>query len=203
MLCQRLWIMACDIEPVVVNHGVLYRANNCESWWVLLCQWLLIMVCYAESVVVNCAVLCLWVMVSYTEQVAVNHGLLCYASGCESWCVMLSQWLWIMVSYAEPNSCESCCVILSRVCLSYGVLCRAIGYKWYESVVVNHGVLCWTSGCESWCGMLTKWLWIMVCNAEQVVESFWVMLSQWLWVMVCNAEPVVVNHGVLCWASGC
>jgi hypothetical protein len=160
MQSQWLWIMVCFTEPVVVNHGVYCWASNCESWWVLLWQWLLIMVCYAESVVVNYAVLCLWIMVSYTEQVAVNHGLLCYASGCESWwvmlcqgceswCVMLSQWLWIMVCYAEPNSCESCCVILSRLCLSYGVLCRAIGYKWYEPVVVNYGVLCCTSGCES------------------------------------------------------
>jgi hypothetical protein len=29
------------------------------------------------------------------------------------------------------------------------------------------------------------------------------MMSQWLWMMVCYSEPVVVNHGVLCWASGC
>jgi hypothetical protein len=45
-----------------------------------------------------------------------------------------------------------------------------------EPVVVNHGVLCWASGCESWCAML----------------------NQWLCIMVCYAEPVVVNHGVLC-----
>jgi hypothetical protein len=178
--------------PVVVNHGVLYRASGCESWCVLLSQWLWIMVWYAASVVVNYVVLCLWIMASYTEQVTMNHGLLYYASGCESWwvmlcqvceswCVMLSQWLWIMVIYAEPNSCESCCVILSRLCLIYGVLCRAIGYKWYEPVVGKYGVLCWPSDSESWC----------------------VMLSKWLWVIVSYAEPVVVNHGVQCWASGC
>jgi hypothetical protein len=39
--------------PVVVNHGVLYRANGCESWFALLNQWLLIMVCIGEQVVVN------------------------------------------------------------------------------------------------------------------------------------------------------
>ena len=50
-----------------------------------------------------------------------------------------------------------------------------------EPVVVNHGVLFWASGCESYC----------------------VILSQWLWIMVIYAEPVVVNHGVLFWASGC
>jgi hypothetical protein len=46
---------------------------------------------------------------------------------------------------------------------------------------MNNGVVFWASGCESWC----------------------VILSQWLWIMVCYAEPVVVNHGVLDWASGC
>ena len=165
-------------------------------------------------------------MVCYDEPVAVNHGLSCCVKGFESWWAMLSHWLSIMVwyagplvlnhaCYAEPNSCESCCVILRRLCLNYGVLCRAIGYTWYEPVVVNSGVLCWTSGYESWCVMLTKWSGIMVCNAAQVdvshgvlcwdsdCGSFWVMLSKWLWIMLCNAEPVVVNYCVLCWASGC
>jgi hypothetical protein len=30
-------------------------------------------------------------MVSYAEPVVMNHGVLCCASGCESWCVILSQ----------------------------------------------------------------------------------------------------------------
>jgi hypothetical protein len=50
-----------------------------------------------------------------------------------------------------------------------------------EPVVVNHGVLSGTSGCESWCVMLSKWLLIMVCIAEQVI----------------------LNHGKLCCPSGC
>jgi hypothetical protein len=41
-------------------------------------------------------------MVCYTEPVVVNHGVLCRASGCKSWCVLLSQWVGIMVCYAEP-----------------------------------------------------------------------------------------------------
>jgi hypothetical protein len=41
-------------------------------------------------------------MVCYAEPVVVNHGVLCCAGGCESWCVMLSQWLCIMLCYAEP-----------------------------------------------------------------------------------------------------
>ena len=40
-------------------------------------------------------------MASYTMPVVVNHGVLCGASGCESWCVLLSQWLLIMMYIAE------------------------------------------------------------------------------------------------------
>jgi hypothetical protein len=80
------------------------------------------------------------------------------------------------VCSTEPNNCESCCVMLSRLFLSYGVSCRAIGFESYEPVAVNHGVLCEASGCESWS----------------------VILSQWLLFMVGNAEQVIVNHGELC-----
>jgi hypothetical protein len=131
-------------------------------------QWLWIMVSNAEPVVVNYAVLCLWIMASYTAAVAVKHGLLCCAGGCESWWVMLCQ------------GCGTCCAMLSRVVVSYGVSFREIGCKSYEPVVVNHGVLCWAGGCESWC----------------------VILSQWFWIMVCYVEPMVVNHVLLCWSSG-
>ena len=41
-------------------------------------------------------------MVSYAGTVGVNRGELCCARGYESWCVMLSKWLGIMVGYAEP-----------------------------------------------------------------------------------------------------
>ena len=44
-----------------------------------------------------------------------------------------------------------------------------------ETVVVNHGMLYWANGFESWC----------------------VMLNQCFGIMVCNADPMVVNHGVL------
>jgi hypothetical protein len=95
-----------------------------------------------------------------------------------------SQWLWIIVCYAEPvvvnhvvlcwaSGCKSLCVILSQWLW--------IMVNYFEPVVVNNVVLFWASGCESW----------------------WVMLSQWFWIMVCYSEPVVVNHGVLCWTSGC
>jgi hypothetical protein len=82
-----------------------------------------------------------------------------------------------------------------------------------ERMSNDHVVLCWTSGCESWCAMLSQWVWIMVSYADLVVvnhdelwvasayESWCVMLSHWLCIMVSYAEPIGVNH-VLCCANG-
>ena len=50
--------MASYIKPVVVNHGVLCGASDCESWCVLLSQWLLIMVYIAEQVNLNLGEFC-------------------------------------------------------------------------------------------------------------------------------------------------
>jgi hypothetical protein len=165
MLSQWLWIMVCYDGPVGGNHGVLCWVIRCELWCVILSQYL-------------------WIIVSYAEPVVVNHGVLCWASVCELWwasgcksCrVRLSQWLWlwIMLCYAEPGDCESQCVMLSQW--------LQIIADYAEQVVVNHVVLCWVGGCESWC---------------------FFMLSQWLWIMVCYDEPVVVNCVELCWTTGC
>jgi hypothetical protein len=128
----------------------------------------------------------LWIVVSYAEPVVVNHGVLCWASGCELWCVILSQWLWIIVSY------DICQWLWIMVC--YAVTVVGITHHdsqplaqhstpWFTTTrsfithhdsqplafVVNHGVLCWASGCESWCVILRKWLWIMTSYAEPVV----------------------------------
>ena len=48
---------------------------------------------------------------SYDEPVVVNRDVLYLASGCESFCVMLSQWYGIMVSHDE------------QVVVNHGVLC--------------------------------------------------------------------------------
>jgi hypothetical protein len=69
--------------------------------------------------------------------------------------------MWIMMNNAES-------VVVNQMCYA-------------EPVVMKNGVLCWASGCELWC----------------------VLLSQWLCIIVFYAEPYVVNHGVLFWASGC
>jgi hypothetical protein len=135
---------------------------------------------------------------------------------CESWCVMLSQWLWIMVCYTDPvvvnhvcyteaNSCESCCFILSRLCLSYGVSCRAVGYEWYYNTP-------WFTTTGSTLHTMTHNYWLSIthhdsqplaqhytpsitttCSAlhtiEPIVFELWcVMPSSWLWMI---------------WVSGC
>jgi hypothetical protein len=46
-------IIVIYAEPVVVSHGVLCWANDCDSWCAMLNQWLWFMLCYAELVVVN------------------------------------------------------------------------------------------------------------------------------------------------------
>jgi hypothetical protein len=153
----------------------------------------------------------LLIMVYITEQVIVNHGELYCASGFEWWCVMLSQWLWIMLWYA----CESWWVILSQ-CL-WIMVCSAVPVVVSHgglgcAMRVNHLVLCWASGCELCCSILI----IVVashgafCWASGVLSwcasgsySWFIMLGQWLRIIVNYAEPVVMNHDVLCWASGC
>ena len=168
-------------------------------------------------------------MESYSKPVVVNHGEICWASGWESWRIMLCQWLWIMLYYADP-------VIRNRdvnallVRVNHGELCCASGCKsrwamlsqclWIivncaEPVVLKHVELSWASGCESlcyaepdvwesWSVMLSQWLYIFVCYGEPgVCELWWAMLSQWLWITLCYYVSVGVTHGELCWGSGC
>ena len=55
-----------------------------------------------------------------------KYVLLFWASGFESWWVMLSQWLWIMVCYSEP------------VVVNHGVLCWASGCEsWWAIIEFN------------------------------------------------------------------
>ena len=54
-------------------------------------------------------------MVSYAELVVVSHGVQYSASGSELWCVMVSQYLLIMVCNSE------------QVVVSHGLLCCAKG----------------------------------------------------------------------------
>jgi hypothetical protein len=106
--------------------------------------------------------------------------------------ITLSQWLWIMVRYAEP-------VVVGMLRKwMWIMMCNA------EQVVVNHGLLCWPSGCESCLLCWTEQFWIILCYTETIVFEKWcVMTSQWLWIIVCYAEPVNAIHSELCWASDC
>jgi hypothetical protein len=151
-------------QPVVVNHSVLCCAIGCESGWVMLSQWLWIMVCYAERVVVNCVELC-WAS----------------GCGCESCCAHHdSQPLYQHTTWWFTTTGSAYHTMIYNHWFSINhhdsqPLCYS------EPVFVNDSELCWASGCESWC----------------------VMLSELLWIMVCYDEPVVVNCVELCWASGC
>ena len=134
----------------------------------------------------------------------VNHGELSLASGCESCCAMLNQWLWITVLFWASGR-ESWCIIQSQWLL--------IMSCYSEPMVLIHGQLC---GCESWCVILGQWLRIMVCCSEPLVVNHYVLCeAQWLWIVMYYAEqsgyeswcamlsPVVGNHGVLCRTSCC
>ena len=130
-----------------------------------------------------------------------NHGVLCWSSGCESWCVKLRQWFWIVVCYSEQvvvKHGELCCEKWLWIMMRYPYAEPSGWESWralLRSVVVNCDVLC-----------LEKWLWIMMWYryAEPSGwESWCFMPNQWLWIIVIYAEPVVVNHSVLWWVSGC
>ena len=69
-------------------------------------------------------------MVRYSEPVVVNHVVLCRTSGFVSWCVLMSQWLCVMVFYTELVVVN--CVVLYGVCES----------QCADQLVVNHFVLC-------------------------------------------------------------
>ena len=47
-------------------------------------------------------------MVCYPKPLVVKHGLLCLASGCESWFILLSQWLLIMACNSERVVVNHC-----------------------------------------------------------------------------------------------
>jgi hypothetical protein len=62
---------------------------------------------------------------------------------------MLSNWLLIMVSYAEP-------VVVNHMCYAQPMVLNHVCYA--EKVVVSHVLLCCASSFESWWIMLSQWL---------------------------------------------
>jgi hypothetical protein len=160
------------------------------------------MVCYVESVVRNQCVL------YWASGCDGNHCVPRWRSGSETSCVMLSQWIWILLYYAEPMTanyrvlcCASGCETLFDM---RNILCSA------EPVPVNYRVLVWTSDYEWWCVMQSKLLWITVRYDEPfVVNHYSLCLDsgceswEWSWTIVSYTEAVVVNHVVFCWTIDC
>jgi hypothetical protein len=141
MLSQRLTIVVYYNAPVVVNHDVLCWASGCESLWIMLSQWLCNIVSYNVILVV-------W----------------------EPWCVILSQWLgitvwmpcqwvWIMVSYAEPVVVNHYVLFCASRCEPWRVMMKQwlwIMLCYYVAVCVTHDDFSSTSGCVSWCVILCQ-----------------------------------------------
>ena len=55
-------------------------------------------------------------MACYTEPVVVIYGVLYGASGCESWFVILNQWLLVTMCIAEPMTVNHGLVYCDSVC---------------------------------------------------------------------------------------
>ena len=174
--------------------------------------------------------LSMWLRITmcYFVPADIKYGELCEGSGCEAVCAMLSQWLWIMLYYADPvdgnHGVNAVPVGVNHVVLfwasrsdsrseRYASRCEScwtllsqwlwITVCYAEPGVVNHCELCWDSGCKTWWVIQRHWLWIIVCYAESgMSESWYGMLSKWLRISVCCAEPVVVKHCELCWDIG-
>jgi hypothetical protein len=130
-------------------------------------------------------------MVCYAEPMVVIHGMLCWASGCESWGIMLCESLWItrvmlihwLWMLCWPTSFQSWCAMLSQ--WLWIIVCYA------EPVVVNHGVLCLAGDCESLCGMHSNWFWIIVWYVElSGCESCCAILSRVV-VVHHDSQPLV------------
>jgi hypothetical protein len=185
------------------DHGVLYWASCCESWWVMLSQWLCIIVSYAEPVVVN-------------------RGVWCWANNCDAWCVMLSQWLWFMVFYAEPmvvyngglccvSGWESCCAIPShwdsQPLAQYNTPWFTTNSSVLFTVILNHWLSIAHQESQSLAQHNTPWFtnyWLSIPHHHsQPLAQHSSLLSQWLRITVYYTEPLFLNHGVLYWASCC
>jgi hypothetical protein len=141
MLSQWLWITVCYIDSLIVNHCEFCWASGCEplwdSHWISTnhhdshplsqhnSQWFITTGAVWYTLIVN-----IWFSITH-------HGSHLFAQN-----NMLSQWLWKIVSYAEP------------VVVNHGVFCWAIGCEplwvilsqWLWNIVSYAEV----SVCESW-----------------------------------------------------
>ena len=77
-------------------------------------------------------------MACYAEPVGMIHSVLCGVSRCESWCVILNQWLLIIVCIAKQVSVNHCELLCASGCESW---CAMLS-QWLLIM------LCYA--CESW-----------------------------------------------------
>jgi hypothetical protein len=135
------------------------------------------------------------------------HNLWCHwesrcercASRCESWWVMLSQWLWITVCYAEPIVVKHFEWFLDIGCESF-----MIHIHWHSIIrhvsqsLAKHCTTWFTTTGTSWLAIIhNHWLSIAQHDSQPLAQDNSVGKHD------VNAVPVGVNHGGLCWASGC
>ena len=83
----------------------------------------------------------MWILFCLAEPSVVIHCELCWTSGCESWWVMLNQWLRIMEWDTEPvvvKHCVLCCASGSETLCA--MLCQCVGIMvcYAVQVVLNH-----------------------------------------------------------------
>jgi hypothetical protein len=97
---------------------------------------------------------------------------------CESWCVILYQWSWIMERYAQPVS-------------------HPLAQRSHRDSqrLAQHSTTWFTT--TSWPELpMIHEHWYSIAHHDPQTTGC-------AWIMVNNAVPVVMNHTVLCWASRC
>jgi hypothetical protein len=89
---------------------------------------------------------------SYAEPVVVKHCVLCGTSASETLCVMLRQWLWVIVCYANQVVVKHCVLCWASDCESSSVILSDglwITVRYAEPVTVNQCALYLASGIHS------------------------------------------------------
>jgi hypothetical protein len=159
MLSHWLWTMVYYSEPVVVNHGEICWATGYESLCFMLSR-----VCWNHSVLCwasDCDSWCVMYNMNHNNRLSIaNHD--SQTAGSAYLTMIQIHLLRIPQHDSQPQDeknhgllcsacyCDSCCTMLSqrmRITMCYA-----------EPLAVNHGVLFWASGCESWWDMLSHWL---------------------------------------------
>jgi hypothetical protein len=175
ILNQWLWIIVCYAEQLVVNHGDWYWASGYES----LCvnpdsypmaqhssRWFI-----ATGSTLITMILTHWLTITHHDSQPLAHYKTTWFTTIGSAYLSMIQIHWIIITHhvsqplAQHNSLWLwilCLILHQRLWI---IVCYA------EQLVVNHGVLCWASGYESWWLMLRQWWWI-------IGHNHWLIITQ-------------------------